>query len=140
MIPDDIARQFQSASATCRGNRCPYASECKGTRETCKLKEVALIIRAMLNELTELRARYEALSQGANALSKYTIELEKINARYYKMIRQFQDGYRPPKPIKKGVPHIGSGRKKKTLAEMDGDERYAMPEEPKEPKQPVVII
>lgn len=140
MKADEVANKFQSASATCRGNKCPYAAECKGTRETCKMREIALLIRTMANELVEVHAQYDALSQGAKVLVKYIVSLEKINAEYYKMIRKFQDGYRPSNRIKKGVPHIGSGRKKKPPEEMDGDKRYAMPEDNKKEKRPVVII
>lgn len=140
MTPEEVARLFQSASATCRGDHCPYASECKGTRETCRLRDVSLLLRAMETEIEEMHVKYDALSGGANLLVKYIHELERINARYYRIISQFQKGYRPPVKVKKSTPYIRKGRKKKSLAEMDGDERYAMPEEPKEPKPPVVII
>ena len=51
-------------------------------------------------------------------------------------------GVKPTAKPKKRVPHIGSGRgrKKKSLIDMDGDERYAMPEEPKEPKPQEIVI
>ena len=142
MTPEEIAMKLASASAQCGNGKCPYTSECKNTHETCKMKEVALVIRALLAELSKLRAEHEALKGGAVIMSGYLHELEKINAQYYRIISQFQQGYRQKAKVKKRVPHIGSarGRRQKDPLKMDGDERYAMPEEPKEPKPQAVII
>lgn len=142
MTPEEIAMKFASASATCRGGKCPYTAECHGTRETCKLKEVALVIRSQCLEIEKLTAERDSLRGATQLISAYCTELERINDAYYKIISKFYSGYRPAARPKKRVPHIGSarGRKKKSLIEMDGDERYAMPEEPKPPKDPVVII
>lgn len=142
MTPEEIAMKFASASATCRGGKCPYTAECQGTRETCKLKEVALTIRSQCLEIEKLNSECQSLRGATQLIAKYCAELERINDAYYKIISKFQSGYRPTAKPKKRVPHIGSGRgrKKKTLVEMDGDERYAMPAEPKPPKDPVVII
>lgn len=142
MTPEEIALKFASASATCRGHDCPYAAQCRGSLETCKLKEISLIVRSMILELEKVRTEYELLRQGTVLLNEYVRSLEQINAKYYKTICRFIDGYRPPKKTKPYVPKIGSGRgrKKKNLIDRDGDERYAMPEEPKPPKPQVVII
>lgn len=147
MTPEEIAMKLASASATCEGNKCPYRASCKGDRLSCKMNDVALMLRAESAEITKLRSELESLKQGAIALANYTTELERINKKYYKIIAAFQDGYRTRAKLREKVPRIGSaitkgnrGRKKKSLVEMDGDERYAMPEEPKPPKDPVVII
>lgn len=140
VTPEEVAMKFASASATCKNGKCPYTAECKGTRETCKMTDVALMIRALTLELTKLRTEHESLKKGTVLLAGYIHDLEKINAQYYKVISAFQRGYVQRTKVKKRVPHIGSGRRKKDPLKMDGDERYAMPEEPKEPKPPVVII
>lgn len=142
MTPEEIAMKFASSSAVCRGNRCPFASECHGTGETCKLKEVAMVVRSQCLELDKLRTEVEVQRGATQLIAAYCDELERINKAYYAIIQKFYDGYRPTAKPKKRVPRIGSarGRKKKSLIEMDGDERYAMPEEPRPQKDPVVII
>lgn len=144
MMPEEVAMKFASASATCRNTRCPYASDCKGTLETCKIREVGLIIRTLLEEEEKLRHENDLLTGAMKLIAKYCNELEKINRAYYKIIMRYQAGHSTTYKPKKRAPYIGSGRgrgrKKKSLIEMDGDERYAMPEEPKPPKDPVVII
>ena len=134
--------KLQSASATCGFGKCPYTSECKGSRETCKMKEVAMIIRAELAEIESVRAENIAMRDFMKVMMDYIKQLEAVNTRYYKLVRSFQDGYRPKEYKKKKHPRIGSarGRKKKDPVSMDGDERYAMPVEPKEPKPEVVIL
>ena len=143
MTAEEIAMKFQSASTTCCGDKCPYRKECQGTYETCRIKEVALVLRSQIVELEKLRAERDALSGATKLIARYCTELENINAAYYRIISRFQTGFRSSvRKYKKRTPHIGSGRgrKKKSLIEMDGDERYAMPEEPKPPKDPVVVL
>lgn len=142
MTPEEVAMKFASASATCRGEKCPYKNDCKGTIETCGLRDVALILRTQAAENEKLRAECETLTGSIRLVADYCSSLEKINRAYYKIILRYQAGHCTAYKPKKRVPHIGSarGRKKKSLIEMDGDERYAMPEEPKPPKDPVVII
>lgn len=142
MTPEEIAMRFASASAKCRNEKCPFMSECQGTRETCKLIEVAAIIRAQCLENEKMRSECESLRGAIRLIAKYCNELERINDAYYKIISRFMSGIKPTAKPKKRVPHIGSGRgrKKKSLIDMDGDERYAMPEEPKEPKPQEIVI
>lgn len=141
MTPQEIAMKFASASATCKnGNRCPYSSECKGTGDTCKMKEVAMIIRSLLEELSIYRAKYKTLEGLTAVLCDYVRDLEQINEDYYRLCVAFQNGYRTKSRVKrKRRKHIP--RKNIPVEQMDGDERYAY-EEPKEPKPdlPVVII
>lgn len=138
MTPQEIAMKFASASATCKNGKCPYTAQCRGTTDTCKMKEVAMVIRATLEELATMHAKYAVLEGMAKQLLRYVSDLEGINERYYRLARSFQDGYRPKKKIRrKGVPK----RKKKNPVLMDGDERYAQDEPRKTPPElPVVII
>ena len=98
------------------------------------------MLRAEMAELTKLRAEHEMLKQGAIAMANYMHELEKVNSYYFRIISKFQEGYRTKYKVKRKKPATKPRAKKKPLVEMDGDERYAMPEEPKPPKDPVVII
>ena len=140
MTPAEIAMKFSSASATCRGNKCPYCAECRGTTETCKLKEVAITIRALVAENTTLRAKSDLLSILSEEAVKYIKSLEQVNDYYYNVIKRFQDSYRPKVKVVKKDARMYRKRKPKDVHEMDGDERYAY-EEPKVKNElPVVII
>ena len=138
MTAEEVDLKFGSASATCKGNKCPFAAGCTGRYDTCKLKEVATILRFQITELEQLRSEAELLRGAVALIGNYCHELEKINKAYYRLLMKYYDGEHPKVRPKKRTPRVN--RKKKSLIEMDGDERYAMPEEPKEPKQPVVII
>ncbi len=140
MTPQEIAMKFSSASATCKNGKCPFTSECRGTTETCKMKEVAMMIRAMMAEITTLRTKYDALDGIAKIVLTYVADLEKVNEQYYQLVSKFQNGYRPKaKIVRKDARKIHK-KKKIDPVKMDGDERYAY-EEPKEKTElPVVII
>lgn len=141
MTPQEIAMKFSSASATCKNGRCPFTSECRGTTETCKMKEVAMVIRSLMVDLETLQIKYATLAGVVKEVLGYITDLENANNKYHKLCVSFQNGYRPKaKIVRKGTK---MRRKKKPVdpVEMDGNERYAY-EEPKEPKEelPVVFI
>ena len=141
MIPSEVAMKFASASATCKNGKCPYTSECRGTTETCKLKEVAMIIRALEAEVDTLRSRCDVLTGQLLEFKKYISNLENINERYYRLAVSFQHGYRPKSKIKRKRVNKPSKKKLDNPVLMDGDERYAKEEPPKtKPDLPVVII
>ena len=138
MTPQEIALKFASASSTCQNGKCPFTAGCRGTTDTCKMKEVAMVIRGLIDENETLRAKYNLVNAIAQEVVPYVRELERINEHYYRTIDSFQRGYRPKAKRK----HLSPGRppKKKTNpVEMDGDPRYAH-EEPKKPDLPIVII
>jgi len=139
MTPQEIAMKFASASATCKNGKCPFTSECRGTTETCKMKEVAMMIRAMMAEITTLQAKYNAMEGIAKQVLTYISDLEKVNSQYYQLVSKFQNGYRPKqKIVRKDARRI---RKKKIdPVKMDGDEHYAYEEPKQKTELPVVII
>ena len=139
MTPNEVAMKFASASATCRNGKCPFTSDCRGTTETCKMREVAAIIRALVAENATLRARCAALDGISQEALGYMASLEKINEYYYKLCSSFQNGYRPKAKIVRKDARMRRKKKPKDPVLMDGDERYAY-DEPKEPDLPVVII
>lgn len=139
MTPSEVAMKFASASATCKNGKCPFTSECRGTTETCKMKEVSMIIRAMETEIKALHEKYAVLDGVAKQILDYVASLEKINEQYYRIISSFQNGYRPKtKVVRKDARK--KKKKKPTLVEMDGDERYAYTPPKEKPDIPVVII
>jgi len=141
MTPQEVAMKLASASATCRNGKCPYTSECGGTSDTCKMKEVSMIIRALLTELATANAQYKALLEINQSLNNYVADLEDINAQYHKLIVSVQAGYRPRHNAKRRKPRKVKKGKPMDPVLMDGDERYAQPEPPKtKPDLPVVII
>lgn len=137
----EVAMKFASASATCKNGKCPYTADCRGTNETCKMKEVAMMIRALDAEVSTLQARCEKLENELAESRKYASSLEAINERYYRLSVSFQNGYRPKAKIKRKRVNKPSKKKLANPVLMDGDERYAK-EEPKKtkPDLPVVII
>lgn len=139
MTPQEIAMKFASASATCKNGKCPFTAQCNGTNETCKMKEVAMIIRATLEELATVRAKFDTLDGMSKVLIRYARDLEQINERYYRLIVSFQNGTKPKSKIKRKK--VRKLKRKRNPVEMDGDERYAQ-EEPRKtkPDLPVVII
>lgn len=141
MTPSEIAMKFASASATCKNGKCPYSSQCRGTSDTCLLKEVAMVIRSLMAENSTLKAQYDALRLISHASLEYIQELEKVNQYYYQLCTKFQEGYRPKsKIVKKETRMYRKKKRPKDLTKIDGDERYAY-EEPKEKTElPVVII
>ena len=140
MTPQEVAMKFASASATCKNGRCPFTADCRGTTDTCKMKEVAMLIRAMMAETTTLQSKYNVLDGIAKQLLDYVCELEKVNERYYRLAVSFQNGYKPKNKIKRKKPIRRTPKKKLDPVEMDGDKRYEY-EEPKEKLDlPVVII
>ena len=140
MTPNEIALKFASASATCKNGKCPFNSECRGTTETCKMKEVAMIIRAMMAEIATLEAKYNALDVIAKASLGYMTNLEKINKYYYDLCSRFQNGYRPKKKIVKRDARVRQKKKPIDPVKMDGKERYAYDEPKEKTELPVVII
>lgn len=143
MNSQEIAAHLSRAYNTCRGDRCPYASQCSGRSETCVMKEVAMTIRAKDAEIETLTAVAQGLRDLLNGVAQYMQSLEKINKRYNDLIVAFQKGYRPQKKATRG--RRGPKRiRKVTMEELikrDGDERYAYQEPPKDPpKDPLVVI
>lgn len=139
MTPHEIAMKFASASSSCKNGKCPFTADCRGTTDTCKMKEVAMVIRGLVAENETLRAQYNALDAIAKQVVPYVRELERINEHYYRTIESFQRGYRPKVKRKRLKP----GRKPKEKTdpiEMDGDERYAYKEPKVKTELPVVII
>lgn len=140
MTPQEIAMKFASASATCRNGKCPYTAECDGTSSSCKLKEVAMIIRALLQELATVASQYKMLMSVSQQMSDYISDLEDINAQYHELVVSFQRGYRPKKQVKRRSPRKTKKGKKQDLVSMDGNEQYAYVDPEKKPDLPVVII
>lgn len=140
MTPQEVAMKFASASATCKNGKCPYMAECKGTTDTCKLKEVSMIIRALMNELATLTAQNKTLQEINNTLSDYVSDLEDVNRQYHSLVLSFQAGYRPKKNGKRRKPRKTQKKKPLDPVLMDGDERYKYVDPKKEPDLPVVII
>ncbi len=138
MTPQELATKFVSASTTCRNGKCPFTTQCRGTTETCKMKEVAMIIRGVVEENETLRARNALLEALTKPLIPYINDLERINEHYYQTIKSFQDGYRPKTKRKKLKPR--KPPVKEDPKEMDGDERYAQQPPKKKPDLPVVMI
>lgn len=140
MTPHEIAMKFASASATCKNGRCPFTSECRGTSETCKMKEVAAIIRSLVAENATLRAQYAALDGISQQVIEYMSNLEKINEYYYKLCTSFQNGYKPKAKIVRKDARLRKKKRPKDPVLMDGDERYAYDEPKEKTELPVVII
>lgn len=143
MTPEEIAMKFSLAGNTCQGGlRCPYASECTGKKEDCRLNEVAMVIRAELAKNDRLTAKVEALTQYVKDILGYADALEKVCRRYESLVTKFCNGYRPPrkpgkkKPIYKKIER----RKQLDLIEYDGKPEYGLPPRPREPKLPMVVI
>ena len=144
MTPFGIAQKFSSAYNTCKGDKCPYSGSCNGHRDTCKLVDVAMLLRAKEAEIDTLRTTVNGLRDMVELMRVYTKDLEDINSRYRNLVIAFQNGYKPKRKLshtkskKPGRPP----KSKKTPAEMDGDERYAFDPEakPPQPKQEMVVI
>lgn len=146
MTAFDVAAKFASAYNYCKGDRCPYASQCNGRKETCKLKDVAMLLRAKEAEIDSLKIMVAGLRDIIEMLRTYTSELEDINGRYRNLVSAFQNGYKPQRKVShskkrgKAKPVVPRG---KTLADLDGDERYAFDPEHTElpkPKEEMVVI
>lgn len=146
MTPEEIAMKFASASATCRGGeRCPYITNCTGHTEDCRLKEVAMTIRAQSVKIERLEAKCAAMKEYAEALDAYADKMENIAREYESIIKRFQNGYRPSYKLKcrkKPKTGVDTSKIKKVddLLALDGKERYELPARPKEPKMARVII
>ena len=140
MTPQEVAMKFASASATCRNGKCPFTSECRGTNDTCKMKDVAMIIRSLLAEIATLKTKYNVLDGITQQSLEYMASLEKINEYYYKTCASFQRGYKPKAKIVRKDARIRKKKRPKDPVEMDGDERYAYVNPDKEPDLPVVVI
>lgn len=139
MTPHEIAMKFASASATCGNGRCPFSSECRGTTETCKMKEVAMVIRDLVAENATLKAQCNAVNELSKTALVYMGSLEKIVDYYHRTCVSFQNGYRPKKKIAKKSARTTKKRKPKDPSEMDGDERYAYtPEKPEKPETVII--
>lgn len=142
MKPFDIAATFSSAHNHCKGNRCPYVSGCTGKPDTCKLRDVAMVIRAQEAEIDSLKITVAGLRDIIVMLQRYAAEQEEINARYRNLVQAFQKGYKPKRKLShvKGTRPV-KPRKKIPVEQMDGDVRYALPDPPpKYPDEPMVVI
>lgn len=142
----DVANKFAYACNTCKGNRCPYSSQCTGKSETCKMKEVAMMIRSKDCEIDTLSAAIKGYDSVLMSLMEYIKSLEDINQRYHNLTVAFQQSYRPSNKTYRGRKGPVRVRQKKKLTQedlirMDGDERYAdeAPIKPP-PQKPMVII
>lgn len=140
MTPQEVAMKFASASATCRNGKCPYTSDCRGTNDTCKMKEVAMILRSQEARIDKLQSECDMLSHLLEESRKYIASLEAINERYYRLTVSFQNGYRPKAKIKRKRVNKPSKKKLANPELMDGDKRYEYKEPKKKPDLPVVII
>ena len=129
-------KRCASASSRCERYKCPFASQCKGSYETCVMKEIALILRSQTAEIDSLAATVAALRDIITGLHTYITDMEKINKRYHDLVIAFQHGYRPQRTIRKPY----KPRKKKEPIEMDGDERYAQLTPLNEPTPPMMVI
>lgn len=142
MAPLDIAAKFSSAHNHCKGNRCPYVTGCTGKPDTCKLRDVAMVLRAQEAEIDSLKITVAGLRDIILMLQRYAAEQEEINIRYRNLVQAFQHGYKP----KRKLSHVKykrpvKPRKKIPVEQMDGDERYAQPDPPKNPPEdPMVVI
>lgn len=144
MTPQEVAMKFASASATCKGDKCPLRTTCTGRSETCGMKEVTMIIRSLLAEIETLQAENTLLHQTIENHLGYINALEDVNEKYYRLCVSFQQGRMMKSKVrryktKRAAPK--PRRKKKDPVEMDGDPRYAAPPtKPRKPELPVVII
>lgn len=132
--------KMMSACNTCQGTKCLYRTQCKGTSQSCPLKEVAMTLRAQEARIRTLEAELAAANGNIETLTQELDELEKVNKDYYKLVVAFQSSYRPVKATKKGKPRRGRPMKKKDPVEMDGDERYGIRISKKEEEHPLVLI
>lgn len=135
MMPLEVAMKLAGASAHCEKRKCPYMAQCKGDYTSCKMKEIALILRSQNAEIETLKTVVRGLQDLLLGVHKYVVDLEKINKNYHDLVIAFQHGYRPKKNARKPY----KPRKKKTAEEMDGDERYAQEPEAAEEFPQVVI-
>ena len=139
MEPNDIAMKFASASSTCKNGKCPFSSECRGTSDTCKMKEVAMVIRSLVAENTVLKSKLNAISGISDIALSYIADVERVNEYYYRTCSAFQRGYKPKTKITRKNPRTYRKRKPKDPVKMDGDEHYAY-DEPKQKSEPQIVI
>lgn len=146
MTPFGIAAKFSSAYNYCKGNKCPYSGSCNGHRDTCKLIDVAMLLRAKEAEIDTLRTQVNGLRDMIEVMRVYAKDLEDINARYRNLVIAFQNGYKPKRKLshtktkKPGrPPRLPKGKKPE---DVDGNERYAFDPEakPPQPAQEMVVI
>ena len=143
MTPSDLALNFSNACNVCKGNRCIFAAQCNGKSETCKMKEVAMTIRAQSAEIDALSAAVKELRHMVTGIEEYAASLEKIIQKYNILINAFQHSYRPAKKVTRGRKKKPIAPRKPTLDElikMDGDKRYAKKPEKKIPPPPPLVI
>jgi len=142
MTSQEAAMTFASASASCKRDKCPYHKQCNGFSDQCLLKDVALILRDQDEQILTLQSKIDELNAIIAAMKQHEREVEAINNRYVKMIMSFKASKRPVSKMVCGrrVYKPRKPRKKKSLVEMDGDERYAQPEEPKRPPDPPLVM
>ena len=137
MIPSEVAMKFSGASATCGNGKCPYTSQCRGTIETCLMKDVAAMIRGMMAEIATLQARIEHMEAVTEEDKNYIQALEKVNDQYKRTIYAYNRSMPNTKSVRK---ESKKPRRRKDPKEMDGDERYAYVEPKKKVEPPVVFI
>ena len=140
MTPLEMALKLASASSQCAKSKCPFMAKCKGDYTTCVMKDIALMLRSQAAEIDSQKAMINAFQDVLASTHKYIVELEKINKRYHDIVIAFQQGYRPraKKHNAKRSPYKNA---KKSVYEMDGDERYACePTDTKDSNPPLVVI
>ena len=136
MDPLECAMGLASASSKCERFKCPYITQCKGDYTTCKMKEVALIIRSQNAEIESLKSLTKAYNDVLAATQAYIQDIEKVNKRYHDIIVAFEHGYRPKNAVKrKRVP-----KRLKDPKDMDGKKRYEQSENNREPVYPIEVI
>lgn len=136
MMPLEMAMKLASSSSRCERHKCPFMAQCKGDYTTCVMKEIALMLRSQNAEIETLKSMVKAFSDVLASVQIYIADLEKINKRYHDLVIAFEQGYRPKKHVKRPYKP-----RKKSVEEMDGDERYACsPPTATEPPPPVVMI
>lgn len=139
MEPLEIASKLASHHHSCKGDRCPFASQCDGrTRGECGMYRLAMMIRSQEYKINSLEIMVKGLRDMLLMLQNYANDLEVLNRRYKSLVDHYRNIDKPKiyglnKPKHRAKP-------KENLVEMDGDPRYAMPEEPKEPKPETVVV
>lgn len=143
MDSKEAAAKLVSACNFCYRERCPFVKECGGTNGACKMKEVAMILRAQDARILSLETDRRALMDLVKVLNDYVSDVEKVNSQYFELCKAFQMGYRGNKKILRRVPPLLSRKRKKKIDvhDMDGDPRYEFdPDPPKQEKIPEVVI
>lgn len=139
MTQQEASERLNKCYSVCaNGTQCPFMSECSGTAQTCKLKHIGLLLAEDTVMIDDLKTKLDVLKAMANLFSKYIDELEKINHRYFQIIKSFQSGWTPKRHNKRTV--IRKVQKYVPVLERDGDENFASEPEHRDENKPVVNI